>query len=1029
MSLKHRVIAALSACLLSACAARTGSAPSNAAQSANVFRSLSATDGGAIARRDAGARNAAAPSLTNTASLNALANSAMSAASRGPWRAFLLEPARATTARRAGIEADGTYYVTIGGLRVRVRSGSYSWSPDAVLGGIVASARTSSGWLFASRDGALFRAPYFTAPLERVGSTEGARLTREFSSLGRVAASDEQGGLWFGSADGMRRWTAPAQSALIGAGFVNDRFGMVISSPGRLFRSNDGGARWDLVDLQGRGAFEVLPETDAFIVRTPDGLFRVEASGQATAFGGLAPGVETSVTDGTTIQNAALVEGPGSRAALVAQPSIVLPPDRVYYAASSAGGYRPPGDRFGAFVRAGGYIQDELWVAAAGQPAVRIEPPAQSCRYMPWGNRLMAFCRDATYYRMQLFAGDGIGPWSSVTAPTTVNYYTQSASSSDGRTLWTFSACDSAARTTQMHWCRFEGGRWNTVEVERRAAFVAAWGDHIVYRVAQGVFEQSVPGPLRVQSASSNADTARPPRRSDPRARLESGAFTQDGTFFARATIDDTAALAIGAIDGELAIRALPAGAKDVAMADARRGLAVGDRLDHVWTTDDGGVNWRPLALPLRGDPQGVAIPAESGEGDVRVRCAAHGCTIADRLVWTSDALIAEPPIVVHGAPRAQPYEPPPEANARPQPRPAAREIEFGTTRCAAAGDIDSPQSTWFGEGGWLRELPRTRQWEWGGADARGAFRAVSTGALPSLDTPPGWYMSVWAYAPRFVSRTLAIVERCSFNSTYGGPARLRQCDLVAFTPGRAPTVWLSPRQITGALAQQFNVRVSEFAALPDGTFAVRLSTGPFDELPAPPSTTTTAGYDLRVDAVVRLDARGVVRDQKSFAWTQREQRFRALGFDGTHTGVVVLRSGSRELLFYRSVTEEHRSLGPAPLRLQPCGTERRPNTPFMVSSANEHNVAVRAGLALTGVRLLRGEDGVQSTVEFGSSGVCVRRVTVGTGTLSTARGPEIVRYTGGALVLEAQGGALRGHSVIPGRRLAMDCVPDVATR
>lgn len=1016
--------------MLSACATRTGTASTSAAQSTNVFRSFNAIDGGTIAQREAGTRNMAAASLTSSASLNALANSAMSAASRGPWRAFLLEPARANTARRAGIEADGTYYVTIGGLRVRVRSGSYSWSPDVVLGGIMTSARTSNGWLFASRDGALFRAPYFTAPLERVGSTEGARLAREFVSIGRVSASDEQGGLWFGSNEGMRRWPPPPQSMLIDAGFVNDRFGMVVSSPGRLFRTSDGGARWEPVDLQGRAAFEVLPETDAFVVRAPDGLFRVEASGRATPFGGLAPGVETGVSDGAAIQAAAALEGPGTRAALVAQPSIILPPDRVYYINTSAGGYRPPNDRFGAMQRVANYSQDDLWVAAAGQAPVHIEPPAAWCRYMPWANRLLAFCRDSTYYRVLIFAGDGIGPWSSVTTPTTVNYYSPFSSSSDGRTLWTFASCDNTGRTQHMHWCRFEGGRWSNVEVERRSTFVASWGDHVVYRVAQGVFEQSVPGPLRVQSASGNADSSRPPRRSDPRARLDSGAFVQDGTFFARGSIEDTAVLAIGPIDGELAIRALPAGAKDVAMADARRGLAVGDRLDRVWSTDDGGVNWRPLALPLRGDPQGTAIPAEPGEGEVRVRCASHGCTIAERLVWTSDALIAEPPVVVHGSPRAQPYESPPEPNARTQPRPPAREIEFGTTRCAMTSDVDVPQPMWFGEGGWLRELPRATQWEWGGSDARGAFRATSRGALPTLDTPPGWYMNVWAYSPRFVSRSLAIVERCSFNSTYGGPARLRHCDLLAFSPNQTPRVWLSPRQVAAPLTQGATTRISEFTALPDGTFALRLSTGPLDEPPPVPTLNgLPLGNELRVDLVLRVDAQGAIREQRSFAWTQREQRFRALGFDGTNVGIVVLRVGSRELLFYRSVTDEYRSLGPAPLRLQPCGTERRANTPFMVSTANEHNVAVRAGLALTGVRLLRGEDGVQSTVEFGASGVCVRRVTAGTGTLSTVRGPEIVRFTGGALVLEAQGGSLRGHSVVPGRRITLDCVPDVATR
>lgn len=997
---------------LAACAARTGVERKQSVASMSPFRSLSRDGGAPSQASDASARSAPTQTATATAG-----NTFFSA----PWRAYLFERS-ADNAVRRGVEADGTYYATLSGLRVRVRSGTFSWSPDIVLGGIAIASRVRDGWLFAGWDGALYRAPYFTAPLERIGSTDARPLETGFVSTGRITAMDKQGQLWIGAHDGFRRWNAPEGTLLLDAGFADENFGIAAVSPGRLYRTTDGGARWDLLDTGGLGAFEVLPESDSFVVRGAGGQFRIGAQGAPTPFTGIALGSDAQVTEQAALRLSASNEGPGARALQLAQGAIVLPPDRVYYTTNT---YRPPNDRFGALVRPAGYVTDELWVATPGQAPTRIEPPGAQCRYFPWRDRIFAVCRDMSTYRAALFSGDGLSSWTSINAAVSMPLWGAFATSSDGRSAWSFSACDNSPHGSNVHWCRYDGARWANVEIERRASFVAAWGDHIAYRISQGVFEQSVPGPLRVQSVSAMPETARPPRRSNPRARIESGAFTQDGTFYSRATIDEDYALAIGQIDQELAVRPLPEGAKDVAMADANRGLAVGERLDRVWSTDDGGRTWRPLALPLQGDSRGILVPTEVGDSEVRVRCSSFACIVADRLVWTSEALIGEPPPIVRSAPRVQPAETPTEVAARP--RPPAREIEFGSVRCAA----DPPPSTdgyYFNAGAWLHNAQGPQNtWEWGGYDSRGAFRARSRGALPPLDAPSDWSPTVFSFSPRFASRSLAIVERCSFTSSYGGGARPKQCDLVALSPNRAPQTFLALRPFIAARTPVSTPRVAEVIALPDGTLGVRVASGPFDD--GPSLTSSIAATEPRVDVVLRINDEGTVLEHKGFAWARQETRMRALAFDGNSLGILVLRRNSRELRFYRDASDNGRVLAPAPLRLQPCGTDAQPNTPFFVTSANDHNLAIRAGAAISGLSLFRGEDSVQTRVDLTSSGVCIRRVTAGTSAYSSITATYAATQLGGALVLDAVNGAFRGTAVTSARRAPVDCVPDVVNR
>jgi hypothetical protein len=651
------------------------------------------------------------------------------------------------------------------------------------------------------------------------------------------------------------------------------------------------------------------------------------------------------------------------------------------------------------------------------------------CRYFPWREQLLALCRDASYsFRPALFSGDGLSGWNSVPpGPDTPTLSGAFATSIDGRSAWIFRACDHVpiGSNSNTHWCRFDGTRWSNVEIERLASFVAAWGNHVVYRIAQGVFEPSAPGPLRVQSVFAMPETARPPRRSDPRARIESGAFTQDGIFYARATIGEEFALAIGPIDQELAIRALPAGAQDVAMADANRGLAIGERLDRVWSTDDGGRTWRPLALPLQGDARGILIPAEDGDGEVRVRCTSFACVIADRLVWTSEALIGAPPPIVHSAPRVQPVDPRTEVAARP--RPPSREIDFGAMRCAA-DPLPSTNGYSFNVGAWLRNAQGPQNaWEWGGFDARGAFRARAHGTLPPLDAPSDWNPTVFSFTPRFASRSLAVVERCSFALSYRSGQRPKHCDLVALSPHRAPRTFLSLRPFVVTGPDGPTPRIAEVIALPDGTLGVRVASGPLDD--GATLSGSLGSNEPRVDVILRINEEGTVLEQKGFAWARQETRMRALAFDGHSLGIVVIDRNGRELRFFRDALDGGRVLAPTPLRLRPCGTDAQHHTPFFVTSANVHNLTIRAGAELSGARVFRGEDSVQTRVDFTSSGVCIRRVTAGTSAHSSESTSDAAMHLGGALVLDAVNGTFRGTAVTPTRIAPVDCVPESVHR
>jgi len=85
--------------------------------------------------------------------------------------------------------------------------------------------------------------------------------------------------------------------------------------------------------------------------------------------------------------------------------------------------------------------------------------------------------------------------------------------------------------------------------------------------------------------------------------------------------------VATGALGGKLQVHRLPPQVKGIAFADARRGLAIGTRLDQVWTTLDGGARWSRPTLPISGDPAAVPL-------DGPPFCTTFECSSGRTLTW-----------------------------------------------------------------------------------------------------------------------------------------------------------------------------------------------------------------------------------------------------------------------------------------------------------------------------------------------------------------------------------------------------------
>lgn len=959
------------------------------------------------------------------------------AASRGPWRVYLAQPPRTDTTRSEGTEPDGTNYVVLGGMRAQIRGGNISWARDLILGGIIGSTRTQRGWLFASSDGALYRAPYFTAPVEFVASVSESALTRSYASRGHILAQDQQQRLWIGSDTAWSPLqnnttnTNNGQGTFVTGSFLNDSVGVAIFSPGRAMATRNGGQQWTALDLNGQAAIEMIGITDSFVLKTLQQSYRFDATGQLTPFSGIAVSTENSLPTLDVLRNSSATEGPNARANALIRDGFALDRSQIYTSFI----HRPVNERYGALNRQGSVAGDTLHVLSLQTPGeVRFEGPASDCKYLPFGSRMLAVCRSTGYQQPVAHLLNPQGNWTPIEFPS--GYYAELSmgASTDGETLWGFNMhCDSRQRIGStaigsVSWCHSRAGNgWTAFSPERTAEFVASYGNYVVYRVRQSTFERGGAGPLRVQHIETGPESARAPARTDNRARLTTGQFTTDGTFFGRANIGDAPVLAVGPLDRPLAIRVLPPGTIDVGMVDRNRGLAVGKRLHELWSTDDAGETWQPIGHVIHGDPAGVMLDPEGPELNGRLQCHWWGCVVPDKLLWTAEALIGEPPINTFATPTpTTQLEVTRSANV-------PMTLDFGVQRCAPTAEIVPDQRIHLGHGGWLKTEPNDR-FEWGGVDARGAFRTAIHAPIPAQDPPSVWRPYMTLMVPRWVSRNQAIVERCGYNNGRRYAGTDFHCDLLSFErqPARV-RLWLSPRAQPGFAELNAPARIAEITPLSDGDFAVRIATGPLDEIAqSPHASAQRFEQQPRLDWVLRLHPDGTVVSQQSFLWARGETRLRMLASDGNSLGIAVVMGRNptqRTVRFLTSPTDAGTDFGLVPQRPYPCTNPQTSNAHWVLSSANDGNMAIRAGREIDGTELFHGVDGVQAMLEFAPSGSCLRRVQAGQGTLSLQSFENAYNRLGGAITLEAVQGDFRTIFSSPIRNLSITCIANPAFR
>lgn len=169
-------------------------------------------------------------------------------------------------------------------LRGAVRyDGASPAAPAHPASALVASARLADGWLFASEDGTLYRAPSATGALSVIGALptraepvralEGT-VTQGVHSRGRMVVIDEHLDAYAIDPDGSHRPLALART--LAACFVAPDELLAVSEPGVLRASHDAGRTFTVLRPPSGVALAVWNADDRTLVRTTAGTFRYD---------------------------------------------------------------------------------------------------------------------------------------------------------------------------------------------------------------------------------------------------------------------------------------------------------------------------------------------------------------------------------------------------------------------------------------------------------------------------------------------------------------------------------------------------------------------------------------------------------------------------------------------------------------------------------------------------------------------------------------------------------------------------------
>ena len=840
---------------------------------------------------------AASPAPTHTAS-----HSSAPPTSERPatWVTTIIPPVMGPPFR-AGDEQDGSVAVFGGGLRIHVRAERTEWSHDATLAPIVGHARDGEQWLFATADGALFRSATFAGPLERVGEPpadwfhcgrSNADECAGFDSTGTVAVRSSTHRLFLGTDEGLVPARAPFDRTLVDVGFVDRRFGVAIVAPGQVWRTVDGAAHGERIDLGSDVAYVVYPHGQSFVLATTRGLVRIDRDGPPAPFTGDPDVFDHQLPEEASraIVDSLAHDDPFVWPMLLARGAVLLADGRI---ASVEG--------------------EQLRVRNRDGEGETIDLPGDSCALHPYGGQLIAACENNRHERtIQILRRDR---WDELRALPEMGPLVVAP---DGGVIVAIGPCseDDPHTRDSTAVCWFNGSAWHTAALPAEARILAAHGDALLYADA---------GDLRFHLLREGAVDAGE-AIGVPGARVVRVTFAADGSLVVLARGASGLQLHRGDSPARLTSRPLPANATRVGFVDATRGIAFGPHLTDGFTTVDGGAHWTALDLPVEGDASRVSVDRAVDfdfESMIVPTCTPSYCSFDGEFLWSSPALAPREPVRILAATHAAPSLTA-ERQAVDPTQIGYANARYSCDRVVPPADREPepPRGRLFGADGWIdphvtgaNDAGAGRYaFAWGGIDDRGAFTAHARAVtLPPIDANAAASTGIAVansdvalLLPRYHSRALALLERCA------GPYFAGQCDLVAIPANGTPAVLGTTRSLLGASDTVSHVR--SVIALADGGAAVMIST-------AFPTFASEDRMPARLDAVLRVSPRGAIVQRRSYAWGRaRTVRMIARDAQGLPGLAVTTSPAMRTFVWYGlDPSRDGTEIATLPGALRPC--------------------------------------------------------------------------------------------------------------
>ena len=507
-------------------------------------------------------------------------------------------------------------HVVDGSLRATVVGDRVTWSRDRPADEIVSAVPLAHGWLFVTAEAQLLGADSFLGPLRRLGQMDWDRsLVRDNKGLmahGRAVFIRSDGETF--SSDG----SAPFAPVLgvperlpSSIAFMDASHGAAVTASGQLVRSDDGGASWQPVALDGDGAFGVGIATDGRIwVDTSRGRLVMGSDG------GLAPGGDAQPEALVREEFGPRLHAMLNRAAPAAYPSLVV-------------------HAFAAIRLADGSVLhqgDGVWeVSDPYGSTLRTVPfraPAEVCVPVAWGPVVGLKCfRDPVAYRVR-----NLTELTAVSAPGPTY---DAVFSDDGLHAALPGACGAPNEQQRAICVLVDGkGRWKRVDVGAAVrSIVGLHGGQILVAT-----RDAYAGPLDYVIADADHDRVWPVRvaaaPSLPAQVISLGWIPNTDRLAGVAVSadpihggpDHRAALVKGAAAEPLAVSALPDDTRYVSFADEARGLAAGEHGGQLARTTDSGRTWNHVDLPVEGSADALS---PRGYG---IECGDWGCVVPGAL-------------------------------------------------------------------------------------------------------------------------------------------------------------------------------------------------------------------------------------------------------------------------------------------------------------------------------------------------------------------------------------------------------------